>query len=101
MVLLAGRDLDLQRRLGGDLVIDLEGRVVDVEALSEERLQAPAQLVAVVAGASDDVGRRRSIASTSSLSTMASPMRPSRSEVIRSDGIGCQPKPASASITSS
>ena len=51
-----GRDLDLQRRR---LVVDLERRVVDVEALVEQALERPAQLVAVVAGPDDDVRRER------------------------------------------
>jgi len=46
---LAGGDLDLQRRLIRRLVVDLEGRVADAEALADERLQLPAALMAIVA----------------------------------------------------
>src|ERR1700757_3849477 len=50
------RHLDLQRTR---LVVDLERGVVDVEAVLEQPLQGPAQLVAVVAGADHDVRRQR------------------------------------------
>src|SRR5580704_8054456 len=45
-----GRHLDLERT---GLVVDLERRVVDVEALVEQLVQRAANLVAVVAGAYD------------------------------------------------
>src|SRR5579875_2586989 len=48
--------LDLDGRLGGRLVVDLEGGVVDVEAHLEHALEHAAQLVPVLAGADDDVG---------------------------------------------
>src|ERR1700757_1977278 len=54
---LAGRrHFDLQR---SRFVIDLERGVVDVEAVLEQPLQGPAQLVAVVARAHHDVRRQR------------------------------------------
>ncbi len=54
-----GGQLDLQRWLRRRLVIDLEGRVVNAEALADERLQLPAALMAIVAGRDHDVGRKR------------------------------------------
>src|SRR5258708_26296187 len=54
------RDLDLQRRLRGLLVVDLQSRMVDLEPHAEHLLEPVAQLVAIVAGAHDDVcGQRR------------------------------------------
>src|SRR5579862_1517968 len=50
------RHLDLERPR---LVVDLERRVVDMETLVQQVVEAAAQLVAVVAGADDDVGRQR------------------------------------------
>src|SRR5450755_3848883 len=55
----AGMRLDLQGGLRGRLVVNLQRRVADAEALAHVLLEDPPQLVAVVACAHDDVGRQR------------------------------------------
>src|ERR1700731_620521 len=50
------RQLDLQRRLGCRLVVDLERGVVQVEAFLQHPLQRAAELVTVLAGADHHVG---------------------------------------------
>src|ERR1700712_2899071 len=53
-------DLDLQRRLWCRLVVDLQRCVLHAKALLKQPLQSSAELVAVVAGAHDNVrGQRR------------------------------------------
>src|SRR5450755_2929964 len=54
-----GMGLDLQGWLRRRLVVDLQGGVADAEAVAHLLLEDPAQLMAVVAGAHDDVGRQR------------------------------------------
>src|ERR1700733_9709963 len=49
------RHLDLERP---GLMVDLERRVVDAELLLEQLMQIATKLVAVVAGADDDVRRQ-------------------------------------------
>src|SRR5579862_6275361 len=56
--LLAVGYLDLERWLGGRLVVDLQRRVPDSEPFRQHALQAAATLVAVVAGPHDDVRRK-------------------------------------------
>src|SRR6188472_2808260 len=52
--------LDLEQAVAGRGVVDLERDVVDAEALGGDALEAPADLVAVVARADEDVrGERR------------------------------------------
>ena len=48
-------NLDLKWRLSGRLVVDLERGVADAEAILEQALQLAPAVVAVVAGAHDDV----------------------------------------------
>src|SRR5206468_12285937 len=50
-------DLDLQRRLWRCLVVDLECRMGDPEALLEHALKLPAAFVTVVPGAHHHMGR--------------------------------------------
>ncbi len=40
-------------------MVDLEGRVVDLEPFREQALELTAQLVAILAGCDHDVGRQR------------------------------------------
>src|ERR1700722_16286441 len=55
--LLAPRDLDLQRWLGGRLVVHLKRGVRDVELLFDQTLQRASKLVAIIAGSHHDVCR--------------------------------------------